>query len=512
MIGIPNPFQGTLHVKLDKGDAEFLSKRLEIIAQLPDWKKNDRCGLCQGRKTMGSTGETSEFGRVCPQCMLVWSFIMMTAGEFLGRFMNHDEQAGQALMGMSILLKEIGTTMPVVDEALKAEVKYLQGAFVLTLIMSRAKDPAKVAQDPQARDNLLKARQMLQEAYDISKRLNDRETISIYGYQLARAAQDLQDRESAIPLLEEGFVIDLEDKNPENVAKAALGLMQEYSAAGREDDLWSTYQKAAAIPGLDGLSTNHLTLIINLAIHSAIKTGNTERFAIALDAAKKSCTPEHSGAPAAQSRELEYTGQWHEARGNLQESRACYVQLLALFKQEDVAPASISRVTRRIKELDAKIQGVPFVDEETPEEWFEKSTLFDTNAKKLAYLQAGLEKSPGFHALAWMGIGKIHQQENRFQDATRAYEQSLKSDPKRAIVWFLLGMLRISVEDATGAREAFGKAIEIDLNMKQEIWNLATHHVEQAVLQKMPNMKEQQSFLIHWVLHQWGIDDLFSDM
>lgn len=86
-------------------------------------------------------------------------------------------------------------------------------------------------------------------------------------------------------------------------------------------------------------------------------------------------------------------------------------------------------------------------------------------------LQAGIQ--------AYAGIGQIHAQAGRWNEALTAYRAALEIDPEQAGLISLAGMAHLSLGDLEAARRQFRKALQIDPDEPSALTGLA--QIEQAV-------------------------------
>ncbi len=83
------------------------------------------------------------------------------------------------------------------------------------------------------------------------------------------------------------------------------------------------------------------------------------------------------------------------------------------------------------------------------------------NSARMFALEQQLKSNPN-NATAWMELGNLYFDTNKFQEAIRAYNQYLSINPNNANVLTDLGVMYRRAGNPTEAIASFNKAIEVD--------------------------------------------------
>lgn len=97
-------------------------------------------------------------------------------------------------------------------------------------------------------------------------------------------------------------------------------------------------------------------------------------------------------------------------------------------------------------------------------------TVSTEQSARMLVLEREVEKNPGSLS-AWLELGNLYFDANKYQDAIRAYTQYLNLNPNSPDVWTDLGVMQRRSGNPAEAISSFDKAIELNPQHEQARFN-----------------------------------------
>ena len=92
------------------------------------------------------------------------------------------------------------------------------------------------------------------------------------------------------------------------------------------------------------------------------------------------------------------------------------------------------------------------------------------NSARMFALEQQVKSNPN-NAVAWVELGNLYFDSNKFQDSIRAYTQYLSINPNNANVWTDLGIMYRRAGNPTEAIASFEKAMEVNPSHEPSRYN-----------------------------------------